>query len=755
MRLCEFCIDTIFKSKESWEKHRSYAELEESAEWSVPVEASDLQKTREAQKKDRCLFCSALHSDIDRHAPELKNHNGPIHRWTIRSLSRIRESLETVVVTFHPIPITPERADDTVKEAKLPTRTFYCFPEESLGPLPTPDELGTWTDPAKNGGAQIKHWISSCDETHAGCMKHRKAKSKSSHFVPTRLLDISGPPKAPIKVIETGKASVRSPYATLSHCWGRKPIHCLMPDNYKRYVEEEGVPWHLLTRNFQEAIEVARFLGIKYIWIDSLCIIQDGIDFKKEGEKMHAVYRNSYCNIAIVDSEDSTGGLFRKREPGDVAPVMYQPDLQDDSGMFGNKAWRVLASDMYETELLKTKLYVRGWVFQERMLAPRSLHFANRQIFWDCASISACESLPSGFPPPMDGPARGDRHWRGRLQESQEKTGPLAGGRDDPLMEFWKSAVRKYTSCALTNRVDKTLALWGIAKLVRDELGDEYGMGLWEHNLVDQLVWRVAECTKQERPPDPAGPGKPRKFPTWSWASMDEQILVPDRLSKSNAKHWTVKDHTGQDLKFDLVGVERRIEPGPIRTIDAVPPPQVRSKSDSTVGQKTRYQDLEQTLPLKKSRDAEPEFYNTSLPIAGHVGRARLEQDPIGNGWLLTPEGFSGDTIEAYPDTIPNQDNEADQTPFFVVLSAKQDVKPSLSDVMVANEPEDGQESGDDEGLREHVVTEEFDVSGMGILMKNVGGGHFCRTGAFVFSHIGKENGNRLLELEKMKFWLD
>jgi hypothetical protein len=168
-----------------------------------------------------------------------------------------------------------------------------------------------------------------------------------------------------MKVIETARTAVRSPYATLSHCWGLGTFVRLLPETKKPYIEGEGVPWQMLTKNFQEAIEVARFLGIEYIWIDSLCIIQgpEG-DFTTEGGLMHQVYRNSYINIAIVDSADSTGGVFRERDPGDVAPVMYQPKSEDKSTMFGSKAWRVVAGDTYENELLNTKLYVRGWVFQ-------------------------------------------------------------------------------------------------------------------------------------------------------------------------------------------------------------------------------------------------------------------------------------------------------------------------------------------------------------------------------------------------------
>jgi hypothetical protein len=370
MRLCGHCIEKILKSKESGGNHRCFVDLEKGAQWTAPVLKRNLKATEQNEKLVSCLFCSTLRDDVSTIAPHLKDHNEPTHRWTIRSLSRIRESLETVVVTFHPLPNLPLAEGDTGKRAKLPRRTFFLFPEEALHPWPTPAQIGESTNPGKNGGAQIQAWLSNCDKTHTGCMKRRKGTRTSSNFVPTRLLDIRGPPGSNLKVIETGKTIIRSPYATLSHCWGKKHFVCLLPGNEKHFIME-GVPWQLLTTNFKEAVEVARFLEIEYIWIDSLCIIQgeDG-DFKTEGAKMHSVYRNSYCNIAIADSMDSEGGAFRNRDSEDVVPVRYQPDPQEESAMFGDRVWRVVPSDLYESELLRTGLYMRGWVFQGNMPGP-------------------------------------------------------------------------------------------------------------------------------------------------------------------------------------------------------------------------------------------------------------------------------------------------------------------------------------------------------------------------------------------------
>jgi len=77
---------------------------------------------------------------------------------------------------------------------------------------------------------------------------------------------------------------------------------------------------------------------------------------------MHKVYRNSYCNIAAADAEDSQSGLFRKRKPQDVIPAYFETD--GVSSLLGKQAWRVIREDLWESGLLARPLYKRGWVFQ-------------------------------------------------------------------------------------------------------------------------------------------------------------------------------------------------------------------------------------------------------------------------------------------------------------------------------------------------------------------------------------------------------
>lgn len=204
------------------------------------------------------------------------------------------------------------------------------------------------------------------------------------------------------------------------------------------------------------------------------------------------------------------------------------------------------------------------------MLAPRILHFAADQIFWDCGTLSACETLPDGLPHALDAEAAIDRHWRGRMQltsssESQKYNQPLVGINDDSIESFWRAAVLNYTSCNLTSQGDKSVAIWSVAKLVRDELNKErrdelekeaYGGGLWQKALEEQLAWRMRDVA-----PEHEGriPELQFRYPSWSWASVKGPVIAHDRLPMP--RHYVVTDHQGESIAFKSVASNEDQEP--------------------------------------------------------------------------------------------------------------------------------------------------------------------------------------------------
>jgi hypothetical protein len=198
------------------------------------------------------------------------------------------------------------------------------------------------------------------------------------------------------------------------------------------------------------------------------------------------------------------------------------------------------------------------------------LHFAHSQIFWDCSSLSACETLPSGLPHALDKRASIDRHWRGRIHataatatitNSLANATPddhsvnlgftLVGPNDDSIESFWSTSLLNYTLCDLTNQNDKLVAIWSIAKMVRDVLDEGYGEGLWENALEEQLAWRVDSGSRNTRTAELQA-----KYPSWSWASVKGPVVAHDRVVPIRC--YMVTDHRGDAARFSVKSVEDR-----------------------------------------------------------------------------------------------------------------------------------------------------------------------------------------------------
>ncbi|KAI8680665.1 hypothetical protein LRP88_04550 [Fusarium phalaenopsidis] len=154
----------------------------------------------------------------------------------------------------------------------------------------------------------IRYWISECAQ-HPAC-----APPSFYTRLPTRLLDIPAGDGGCIKLYETHEEE-KDMYIALSHCWGPKGL----PDEAKttnatRDYRKRGIRIEVLPKSFQDAITICHALGVRYLWIDSLCIIQqDKDDWEKECSHMRDVYRNSYLTISVARSCDSSEGCFSSR----------------------------------------------------------------------------------------------------------------------------------------------------------------------------------------------------------------------------------------------------------------------------------------------------------------------------------------------------------------------------------------------------------------------------------------------------------
>jgi hypothetical protein len=307
-------------------------------------------------------------------------------------------------------------------------------------------------------------------------------------------------------------------YLTLSHCWGIKSFTTLSSQNIENFLSE--IPTECLTRTFMDAIVATRILGFQYIWIDSLCIKQGDInDWKHEAELMEQVYANSSLNLAASDSPDGDTGFFFHRPMSEVLGWKVQPSTAKDETLSGTEVWDCVPYNWTTDRFDKNALGKRAWVYQERFLSPRTLHFGAQELAWECRTEKATETFPAGLANRVRTTPGSvvDGSWREKNQVY--------------LVRDWGAIIGPYSGGSLTVPTDKLVAISGIARLFASNFGSTYLAGLWKEDLLPQLLWYIFhEDRSQERRNTAA------RAPTWSWAATDSQVWLPDYILNGSSE---------------------------------------------------------------------------------------------------------------------------------------------------------------------------------------------------------------------------
>ncbi|KAI1271930.1 HET-domain-containing protein [Xylaria sp. FL0933] len=391
---------------------------------------------------------------------------------------------------------------------------LFLIPADDLMRFPQQHDL-----PANTGSmaalATVSRWLNRCVSNHSKC----RIPNESNAFRPKRLVDIGKHPSL-FFVISGDQAPSIESYITLSYKWGL--VNDILLTTATEDQLRSGRAIEDLPQTFQETFSVARYIGIRFVWIDCLCIIQKGDggkDWASECSRMSEIYRHAYCNIA-ANYGSEIKGLFFERNPCFYNQAKIQ--IPDDSGQ-GTADWVSVDRYLWPMEVNNSPLNNRGWVFQERMLAPRVIHFCSQEIFWECREDFLCESFPDVLPPSelfhlgKTIPLRQSPSeiWPGSNWEGDENF-PV----NDLAYEVWDDIVKPYTACQFTHPSDKLVAISGIARHMKVYVKDTYIAGMWLKRLSAELAWWVY----RDRDRHVLGEEPSYYAPSFSWASVKGQI---------------------------------------------------------------------------------------------------------------------------------------------------------------------------------------------------------------------------------------
>ncbi|KAK2041727.1 heterokaryon incompatibility protein [Colletotrichum somersetense] len=379
---------------------------------------------------------------------------------------------------------------------------FGLYPEEGTPGLEGVI-IGRPIKPPKEQISLVNDWVKFCDGNHKSC-------HSDPCPLPTRVIDVGADGHREPRLFITGGAVGR--YMTLSHCWGLHPVIRTTSHTIDDHLR--ALPLDKLPPTFRDAVLITRSLGIQYIWIDSLCIIQNSKeDWELESVKMGTIYASSYLTIAASASPDSTGGCFMPRHTsGDVKARFTMRNSGDSRSI--SAFVRPRPRDF--SHLPTSTLHSRAWVTQERLLSARMIHYDTDQLLWECRESRLTED---GVP--VDAFDSGKMAWDERLHLSY----PFAQSRFRPEFVWdWYDMVSAYSGRGITKSQDRLPALSGLAKVMEECTGQKYVAGLWKFHLGYGLLWRRSEQWLCK-------PADGYRAPSWSWASLEGRVSMPEIAS--------------------------------------------------------------------------------------------------------------------------------------------------------------------------------------------------------------------------------
>lgn len=356
----------------------------------------------------------------------------------------------------------------------------------------------------------IQKCLNHCITNHEHCkVAISGATLDDVPLLPTRVLDLQiAQGESRIQLVESSGS--RAPYNSLSYCWGQQKKKWLQTTRANLKQNMNSMSIRTLPKTYRDAITVTRNLGVRYLWIDALCIIQDDSkDWSQECQKMGQYYESARLVIAASGAKDPSEGCFLQPS---FLPKVVLPLYQD--GVAVSSFTVELSADSEDDDPCNSPLHERAWATQEWWLARRTVHFLRAGLVWACNAYGNDE-VP--FAVSDNGCSR-----------------------DLEMYRDWDIIVNNYTMRSLSHQSDKLAALQGLANSLQQTNQDKYVMGLWARDLPRSLLWLTGIYNYTERIEELT------RFPSWTWASVHGNVIPwkMENIAEDSATLYGILDET-------------------------------------------------------------------------------------------------------------------------------------------------------------------------------------------------------------------
>jgi hypothetical protein len=443
-------------------------------------------------------------------------------------------------------------------------------------------------DPLSQDSLAIaRAWLETCVSSHgADCSPSAGAEG----WMPTRLLEVV--PGA--SIIYLRESAALSPpddarYVALSHCWGQGGTP-FTTTHETLHLRMGGIDIDDLPQTFQDSVILTKELSLQYLWIDSLCIIQDDADdWAREAMQMAHVYRNAHLVLNAANSDSDSKGFLQPRHiqdtvplppPSPTPPTPRPPTNLQLTLQLLPPSTRHWTNSTGGDTLASEPISSRAWCLQEHILPARALQYGSHQMFWACERVRASEdgdAVAQRRAAPDGDDERGRRgggdgsesEGKGKGECKGESEGTGGGGQltrlclsgnigvsvfargaaeRDPAKESvavvnwvgWHRMLEDYSARRITNHTDRLPALAGLALAVGRETGgsssgEDYLAGIWRTGLPEGLMWcRALVEQKLAATPEYVAP-------SWSWAAVVGPVQFPLYKWYTRRAHWKAR----------------------------------------------------------------------------------------------------------------------------------------------------------------------------------------------------------------------
>ncbi|KAL7945486.1 heterokaryon incompatibility domain-containing protein [Trichoderma barbatum] len=353
--------------------------------------------------------------------------------------------------------------------------------------------------------------------------------------LPTRLLHLTSGSSGPmVRLIDGANLSLdtNTPYIALSHSWGNTMPIQLIASRLAEFTN--GIAFTDLPATFRDAAALTLELGVSYLWIDSLCIIQDSAsDWLHEAQRMAAVYTFSHLTIAASASKNPATGLSPSPRPRTVIVRPNWTGFIQEWGLQPGQTLRI-TNPWYQdfgNTIVSAPLNRRGWTYQEYVLSPRVLHCTDGEWWWNSISDGIHRETSTDPIRFFTGP--GSITWPDKLSFFNKERRRMT---HTPDVWFWDYLTSQYNQRALTKRKDKLVAFGAVAQIFGQVNGlpvdkpGEYVAGAWRSYLPFGLHWSIGE-NAERHVSQPGSEDEDYVIPSWSWASIDGLVRFDDGRS--------------------------------------------------------------------------------------------------------------------------------------------------------------------------------------------------------------------------------